>query len=154
MRVVVTRVEGYSPASRALATEGVAHELRDVRDDDSYSLLLAELWRGGGDFIIVEHDVIPWPGAVAGLIDCPRPWCSHRAPVVGGALALSTIAFGKFTTTVLDATPDLPERWGSDWRRLDSTIPGGIMEALGESPHEHDPPVAHARTERGIPGNG
>jgi len=148
MRVVVTRVDGISPAHRALVTEGVDHDVFDTPDDDSYPRLLERLWREGGDFILVEHDVVPWPGAIAELASCPRQWCAFRAPLPGGALALSTIACGKFTAPVLAATPSLPSQWGDDWRRLDSYIPGEIMRTIAESPHEHGPPVAHAREER------
>lgn len=42
-----------------------------------YSEFLSERWQEGESFVTVEHDVIPWPGAIESIIDCPEPWCGY-----------------------------------------------------------------------------
>ena len=37
-------------------------------------------WAEGETFINVEHDVVPWPGAIEQLWDCPHDWCWFSYP--------------------------------------------------------------------------
>ena len=40
-----------------------------------YHDYMAGAWRRRKDFINIEHDVIPWPGAIQELMSCSEPWC-------------------------------------------------------------------------------
>ena len=42
-----------------------------------YTNFLQQLWDDHEDVIIVEHDVIPWPGAIEALWSCPCEWCYY-----------------------------------------------------------------------------
>ncbi|MES2156028.1 MAG: hypothetical protein V4510_12920 [bacterium] len=86
MRVVVPYANWeYDPVAhrameRNLQMQGVAAEWHPVGDYVSgdpfeYSRLFRALWSEGYDFIIVEHDVLPWQGFYQVLTECTSPWC-------------------------------------------------------------------------------
>ena len=91
MLVVVPALGRTCEASRALNAEGVDFLLVEMEDEGHYGRLLADLWESGRGFTIVEHDVVPWPGALRRLADCERGWCGYEYPLgkrgkLGGAL--------------------------------------------------------------------
>lgn len=45
--------------------------------DYDYADDLRRLWRASGELVIIEQDVVPPPGSIRALIECPEPWCSH-----------------------------------------------------------------------------
>lgn len=49
----------------------------DVCDSWGYLDYLQERWGKREAFINVEHDVVPWPGAIEQLWACPHDWCAH-----------------------------------------------------------------------------
>jgi hypothetical protein len=149
LRVVVAAVNPSPVAHLALAAEGVAHDVADCRGELGYGEVLADLWRLGAGFIVVEHDVAPWPGAVVALSDCLGDWCAFRYPK-GGRL-IRALGCVKFSTRLVQTWPDLPALWhGVDWQGLEGAVLAGVAAVLrSESPHErpvcdHWPPVAHA----------
>ena len=56
-----------------LKAQGVSAEFVELLKPLDYSGLLIKLWTD--PFIIVEHDIIPWPGALTELSKCDQPWC-------------------------------------------------------------------------------
>lgn len=138
MRIVVATTEPDSPAARALRMEGFDVEESCHEPVRGYPALFSDLWNAGDTFITVEHDIIPWPGAIDGLISCPEPWCTHRFPN-GGNLMLS-FGIGRYTPI-----GKAPPEW-SDWegKMLDGAVLP-YLHALHGAPHVHEPPVAHAR---------
>lgn len=61
----------------------------DVSHSDmAYFDLFEKLWSEKETFIIVEHDVVIWPGALHEMYDCPELFCAYQAPTsltpVGG----------------------------------------------------------------------
>ena len=73
--------------------------------EDAYWRLLASLWSRGGDFLVVEHDVVPTVEALRDLVDCPKRWCAQPYPYVGGVQ--HGLACTKFTAAAIKAVPDL-----------------------------------------------
>jgi hypothetical protein len=74
MRIVYPYVTVFPEAVAAL--DGWTVEMVDVSSDDqAYYRLMADLWRSGDDFTVVEQDIVLAPGALQGLVECPQPWC-------------------------------------------------------------------------------
>jgi hypothetical protein len=133
--VLVPATREESLASLALLAERVPHEEVVMHDDLDYARELQRRWASGG-FIIVEHDIVPWPGALRELDECPHEWCRFPYPI-GGSLAgtLGCVKFGSKLTARMEYTAL------ANWRWLD----GVVLEMLGgfERCHAHAPPVAH-----------
>lgn len=150
MRVLVAALEPGCTAHLALQAEGVEHEERVCKGDTGYAALLAEAWRAGRGFVVVEHDVAPWMGAVAQLVGCGRDWCMFRYPKYGGALTRG-LGCAKFSDRLIHDYPDLSDAWqDTDWRVLDGAVGGAVAEVLRAEVDRfplcfHGPPVAHAR---------
>ena len=130
-----------APAARALEMEGIVDILEfPCAQPNDYGIYFAGLWDAGAPFVIVEHDIIPWPGAIRALLDCPEPRCTHRYPLHRGNVALS-FGIGKY----IPEGP-APEHWATTrWDALDGQVVPVLNERLGP-PHVHEPPVAHARS--------
>jgi hypothetical protein len=146
--VVVAAVSHDCPAHLALAQEGVAHEVLICEGELDYGEHLARLWREGEGFVLVEHDVVPWPGAVRGLAECSYGWCAHAYPWDDDGLVTS-LGCVKFGYQVLQRFPALPDAWaGVPWRDVDGHLLHALSRAYMVTVHEHLPPVAHARPRR------
>jgi hypothetical protein len=139
MIVTVPTPEYFAPATRALRMEGIGVDEELCTKPNDYGILFAHLWDRGDPFIICEHDIIPWPGAVAKLADCRECWCTHRYPLHVGNVARS-FGIGKY-----QPVGQAPFEWrDTEWRMLDGqVIP--LLNRLYGHPHTHEPPVAHAR---------
>jgi len=147
------------PAHLALRMEGIDHEQYLCIGDLDYGDIIAAIWRSGHGFILIEHDVVPWPGALATLEACQYDWCCHLYPYHSDQPAGTRDRLGgsigcvKFSTRLVKAHPDLCDAWeGVPWRAVDGHMIQAIGPALGQDRgeecafwHEHLPPVAHAR---------
>jgi hypothetical protein len=161
MRIVVPALSRDNVAARCLRAENLEPEVRVLEGDCAYAELLAELWRDGESFVIVEDDIAPWPGAIESLRDCRRHWCGFHYPLPGRwdvhedegdhALLGSNGCF-KVTAEVMSAAPKLYERWVThEWRMLDVAMTAALRHVFGldgapfeATFHVHNPPVAHA----------
>jgi hypothetical protein len=114
---------------------------RPVRTPTAYGAMFASLWNAGDPFIVVEHDVVPWPGAIAKLAECPNGWCTHDYPLHRGNVTRS-FGIGKYRPQ-----GPAPEQWATTtWDQLDGqVIP--VLNRLYRRPCVHEPPVAHCRRE-------
>jgi len=140
VKLYVVSHEPDPPAARALRMEGLEPRLLDTAADYAYGDWFSQLWDAGEPFITVEHDIVPWPGAVDALDACPEPWCTHRFP--NGSNLMISFGIGKYTPT-----GRAPDSWSGvrDGRMLDGEVLPYLLKTLGLKPHVHDPPVAHAR---------
>jgi hypothetical protein len=145
-----------------------------------YADLLRRLYHEPGDLIIVEQDVVPPPGALRGLLDCPGLWCGHRLPFEG-KLNYGTLGLARFSAELKRLLPLLfdyalarppwlrqmvclkpgepnafashdPRDWPSTvgWPWCDSLILREL-ETRGAHWHEHSPPVEHLHDWAGEP---
>jgi hypothetical protein len=161
MRIVVPALSADNVASRCLHSERLEHEVRVLGHDTAYAELVAELWRAGETFVIVEDDIAPWPGAIAELEACPHFWCGFHYCLPGRWDAESddqhTALFGtngcfKVAQEAMQAAPELCERWASHgWRTLDVALTAALRHVFGleggpseHTFHVHRPAVAHA----------
>jgi hypothetical protein len=161
MRVVVPALSRDNVASRCLAAEQLEHEVRVLEHSYAYAELIAELWRDGESFTIVEDDIAPYPGAVKALEACRHYWCGFHYCLPGrfnvdddgahSALLGSNGCF-KITADVIEAAPELYERWDTHhWSMVDVALTAALRHVFGlergpseKTFHVHTPPVAHA----------
>lgn len=111
-----------------------------------YSDFLLERWREGESFINIEHDVVPWPGAIEAIAECPEPWCGY-AYHVGASLdphpywhpMLGCVKIG---AELIRRTADC---WDSPVEFFDCDV---VLATRGYaaklSPHRHFPGVVNA----------
>ena len=104
----------------------------------SYDLLFRKLWADGKPFIIVEHDIIPWPGALVEMWKCPEPWCGFPYFVFG--MLRSYLGCTKFDPARLGECPLSGELL--EWQRIDKKIEAQFL-MRGHKGHLHSPAVTH-----------
>lgn len=110
-----------------------------------YGRWLRDVWNQGSGFVIIEDDVVPWPGAIRQLLECDHDWCLFEHPRTmvcweprsGFATGLGCV---KFSDRLVQAhTAD----WGD--LRWDEVELGVRLMLADNSPHIHYPPVAHLK---------
>lgn len=134
----------------ALDASGFPWQAADVSGaPTSYTRLLECLWAAGEPFAVVEHDIVPHPGALAELEACDRPWCAFGYPYLGGTHA--GLGCARFSAALLAAVPNAVERtWAEStnvhppgfWCQLDDRLSRSLRRA-GYASHVHGPPVTH-----------
>lgn len=124
----------------ALNHERCPTSFKLMEQDDDYYKLVKSLWERGEQFIICEHDVIPWPGSIAQIDECEHPWCTfwYRSPVGWLERGLGLV---KFDPSKL---PNIFEKpfTQTHWRNLDIQI-GSRLKIHGLEPHTHSPAVTN-----------
>lgn len=146
-RVVISKPFGVTcPAELTLGVEGIEYETHSVSFSDfSYASVLTGVWQVQSEFINLEHDVAPWPGALDQLHDCPEPFCFFQYPFWPAYHLGTGIGCMKFGQAVLDAIPESWENWGNlSWWDLDGAVVADVLGS-GFKAHQHGPPVAHVR---------
>jgi hypothetical protein len=144
MKVYIPAVNENCPAALALRKEGVPFELVLMPHEYSYSDMLCELWKKQQTFISIEHDVVPWWGAIEQLWKCPQPWCSYEYPPAPKALyaALGCI---KIRGELPRQFPEICKVWENrEWGYLDGLVCSVLQGIVGKT-HIHKPPLAHVK---------
>lgn len=128
-----------------------ACKLPCIRHDD-YGRYIAMLWDKAEPFILVEHDVVPWPGAVESLQACPEPWCvfAYEAGTEfnGDGIPLGCVKFDPVTLGPCPLEP-LPGGEYPHWGSLDGQISSTFL-TRNIYPHQHTPAVAHIKLLRSV----
>ena len=140
---------------RNLDVQGIAYEAVDCSGDEhAYVDLLESTWNEGGGFIVVEHDILPWPGALAELEACSEDHCMF--PYIQGDRLSGFLGCTKFSaeltqTVAFPTDPVDPNRDPADhpdpamrlrWLGLDEAI-AHVLVPAGFGAHLHLPPVVH-----------
>jgi hypothetical protein len=158
-RVLITKpFPGPSVAERCLETEGTAYDVHHILQSfdysgqpEAYATLLAKYWMAGEEFINLEYDVAPWPGALEQLWACPEPFCHFPYPGLPPGRLVEGIGCTKFGQAIIDKIPNSWEDWGNvPWWDLDGAIITEIKQA-GFNRHVHMPYVAHIRRPANTP---
>jgi len=121
-----------------LANQGLKPRLIRMERDFSYDQLFRRLWDARQPFILVEHDIIPFPGALRELWMCPEPWCGFPYYVFGELR--SYLGCTKFDPSRLGECP-LPDDL-MPWQTIDKLIEKSLMKRTFGG-HLHSPPVTH-----------
>lgn len=123
-----------------------------VGDDDyAYGRLLREVWAEGQTICIVEHDILPWPGALEQLAGCDHDYCAFPYPwttTVGPAMGCTKFSADFLLTYphAVEIATRIPSNYGEPghWKQLDVWLQAAVLrDFYGEQPHCHLPPVAH-----------
>jgi hypothetical protein len=116
-------------------------EYVDVSAPDGYRQFFKGLWERRETVIIVEHDIVPWPGALDELWQCPCTWGSYTYHLHGGLGIHHGFGCTKLSARLMEETSDVWES-SSGWNMLDQVL---FFEAraLGFEPHHHRPAVTH-----------
>lgn len=131
-------------ATRALRAHQVEHTAVIMETPFSYGELLTELFHKRETFILVEHDIIPWPGALEKLAICEKDYCGYHY-VIGSGMG-GSLGCTKFGKEMLERLPDLVDFSNVEWKGLDGVVNEQLTRHLGESYemfHIHGPEVAH-----------
>jgi len=117
-----------------------------------YQDYLQMAWDKGETFLNMEHDIVPWPGAIHSLLDCPEPWCFFGYERDLDFVALNTPVFGlcRFRAEFIATMPDVwrvmrvSEQYAKvPWRGVDLHM-AKYAKHLGYTPHQHWPAVFNA----------
>src|ERR1035437_10546217 len=112
-------------------------------DDQAYWRLLRDIWEARAGFIVVEHDIVPPAGFIAGLQDCSEDWCCGKYNMNG--IVSPALGCTKFSASLLERTAGLLDgilRQHRHWQSLDSMIIGELHRRRFTE-HVHDPAVRH-----------
>lgn len=143
MRVIVPYTRLHPLTEQAVRKESKWASFCPMKSEWDYSHLLHKLWNEGDNFILVEHDILPWPGALGEIWNCPAEWCAYSYECNGGIGLYHTFGCAKISGQLINRLPDV---WKDPlpWHRLDSHL---CFEAsrIGQVPHPHRPPVTHLK---------
>lgn len=135
----------------------------EMDDDEGYPRFLKARWDAGETFINVEHDVVPWAGALESLWNCEHPWCAFAYADEIYAEDNHTPVFGccKFSSSFMKATAGVWEAmlenavdrarnpsgiavaWNPKWKLCDGWLRQWAKYVLPQSQfvHQHFPAV-------------
>lgn len=139
MRILVPFTE-LNPATKQVLSPLGAYFVH-MADEYHYNSLLKAQWEQGETFFIVEHDIVPWPGALDELNACPCEWGTYSyQPSLGVSHMLGCC---KLTDRLIAKLPGL---WDTPrhWAELDQHLFFAAREK-GIEPHLHRPPVTHLK---------
>lgn len=147
MRILIPALKQNCPAELALRAEGLNPEVQIITNNKRYSELIHKYWNDHKGFIIVEHDVIPWPGALKALWSCKHEWCGYSYPLHAQGLFGGYLGCTKFSAAFTDKYPKVPTYiWNSNWQTIDGILLTQLRKETGKKYfHLHFPPVAHIR---------
>jgi len=119
-----------------------------MTDYHHYGRLLTELWQSRQGFILVEHDVVPWPGAITDLRSCSHELCLfeypngiiHDEPRSGWTASLGCV---KFSDSLVRRVPCDGEWQNRGWDELDGAVFATLQGEV--EAHVHHPAVAHVK---------
>ena len=114
----------------------------------TYAEIVRKWWEAGGPFVVVEHDVVPWPGAVDQLIACPEPWCAYSYGA--GGLDVTAETFVPDGSVPMGCFKVVPRKLGPQpfpaepvhWTTIDSVLSQKLYE-YGHTVHQHWPAIAN-----------
>lgn len=119
--------------------------------DEAYFNLVHQLWKEAETFILVEHDIVPWPGAIKMIYDCEMPLCACPAPIgmFNGNYSGMGVGIVKLGKALMQ---DRPEHLDDPaltklWHKVDGETWGRLTES-GIPVHWHNPPVIHLSWQR------
>lgn len=142
MRIVVPFTDLHPTTKEVLSRETFQVDFVDVRGDpDSYRRLLARLWSERETVVIVEHDIVPWPGAIEEIWACPCQWGTYSYVMHGGIGIAHGFGCCKLTAWLMTNLPGLWDEPG-EWSVLDQRLFFAARK-VGIEPHLHRPPVTH-----------
>lgn len=141
-------MEGYEPIYRYVGNSPFA-----------YFEVFEEFWNRGKDFVLVEHDIIPWPGALSTFDACDDIWCAFGYLYPPDGYLVTAHGCVRFRSDMMRSIPDLfdivrandgqffkvKETDTRDWKDLDGCISPILTGMLDRFQHQHIPPIVHIK---------
>ncbi len=143
MKVVVPYTRVHPITKAVLDSYQLPVWYAHLEGEYAYGELLRELWATREPVVIVEHDIVPWPGCLQELDGCPAEWCTCSYRYKGGVGISHMLGCAKLSTALMDGLPDL---WNEacHWSECDRRLFFAARE-LGKEPHQHRPAVLHLK---------
>lgn len=146
MKILVVGTNEACPATFALRSELLPYEFVHVVDEFTYGQTLSRYWAEGETFINIEHDVVPWFGAVKALYQCPYGFCTYQYPIGHSGKLQTALGIIKFSENVMDDFPTANYGWDkTSWNHLDAQVYGALQLDRGLKPDIHEPACAHLK---------
>jgi hypothetical protein len=115
----------------------------------AYHDLLDWLWEEADTVLLVEHDIVPPPGALEEMAACPHEWCA--VPYRCGDLLMTALGCTKIDGALMARCPDVISRiQHREWWNLDTQIVA-TLRRQGAAEHIHQPPARHLKYDRDNP---
>ena len=137
----------YTEIQTATKVALIGYDYKPVKVEGEYGYgeFFRERWKEGKSFIVIEHDCVPWPGAIEALMKCEEPWCAHNYGLPchreNPALSGAGIPLGctKIGARLIEETPGI---WDApvDWSHCDQQIPKYALRKV----HQHFPGIINA----------
>lgn len=149
--IIVPTMSHACPGTLAMVTEGLEVTEITLRDNCNYGRLIINQWVTRKGFILVEHDIVPWPGAISELQECDENWCVFQYPMfpiekIGLVSSLGCMKFSRDLTM----KHEFDSAWEFiEWNVLDGHVTS-YLQNRGEVMHVHTPPVAHVKAQHTI----
>jgi hypothetical protein len=141
--VYVPYVLGWLQAETRKSVPATARFVDVSSDDQAYWRLLRDLWHAGDDFIVVEQDIVVWPGLLNEMSECTQDWCS--SPYRMSDIETTALGCVKFGSPLLTRTAGLLDgilEQHRSWQGLDGMLTGELHRR-GYQEHVHLPAVRH-----------
>ena len=106
-------------------------------------------WVEGERFVNCEHDVVPWPGAIEQIWECPNDWCYFSytdwfGPVPPFGLVKFSAKFIELTRDMwVDRRANLGSTWWPKWFNLDTYTWAYARQQRRIAAHQHFPSVVN-----------
>ncbi len=114
-----------------------------------YSTYFKQLWSEGQTFINLEHDCVPWAGAIESLRECERDWCVfdyslpvHRMRSLEAEVNGLPLGLMKIGASVIAQTPGCWDKL-IDWSYCDQHLTKYLI-SKGLQVHQHYPSIVNA----------
>lgn len=123
-----------------------------MEKQESYLEFLKQRWKEGESFINVEHDVVPWIGAIDELIDCKFTWCAYGYKIKESIEFTPYFGCVKFTSQLIHLLPEIwndREKISKDWNTLDMFMEKYARDH-GIKVHQHFPAVHNVKPIKAI----
>jgi hypothetical protein len=154
MRILVGYTDLRPEVSEALDRYAVPYGHTIAYEDcrpstDRYHEALAQEWRAGADFAVVEHDIVIDQRVFPAFEACEEPWCGFGYDAAVGYKVM--LGCTRFRSELVQAVPDLLELCASEtqsgvparaWYRLDVRV-DEVLRRRGYTAHLHMPPIRH-----------
>lgn len=116
---------------------------------DDYFKYFKQRWQEGESFINIEHDCVPWPGAIEAIMECPKLWCAydyslpcHRNRDIHDPTTFVPLGLTKISASMIEKLKDC---WNEvvNWDVIDKHL---TMEASNQGirVHQHFPSIVNA----------
>jgi len=133
-------------ASKTLDNEGKNYNKIIVDNNFKYGNFMRDKWKEKESFIVLEHDIAPYPEAINNIMWCDHPWCAYEYFHHTG-YKLYAMGCVKFSKYLVENSQEIPKdnNWiNTNWNILDGKVINPLREKFGR-PHLHYPSLAHVK---------